>query len=119
VLSTAACDAAAATPCRHNALSRLLCASCDEMTRICRVFPNLLGRDPTQLDANITQLAQQLGLPKVMTCHFGFQTMSTAGCVGRFSGTAWLFQRLMIPYIATAAGVVQGLIACRQNMHSA
>jgi hypothetical protein len=51
-------------------VGRLLAASPAEMTRICRTFPNLLGRDPSQLDANLTLLAQQLGLPKVqVTCY--------------------------------------------------
>lgn len=54
-------------PClaRYVALGELLQASPAEMGRICRVFPNLLGRDPSQLDANITTLAKQLGVPKV------------------------------------------------------
>ncbi|KAF8069383.1 hypothetical protein HT031_001498 [Scenedesmus sp. PABB004] len=49
---------------RYLGLQALLGASPDEMRRIVRVWPNMLGRDPLQLEANIATLAERVGVSK-------------------------------------------------------
>eukprot|EP00878_Enallax_costatus_P010567 GHUV01011035.1.p1 GENE.GHUV01011035.1~~GHUV01011035.1.p1 ORF type:complete len:696 (+),score=242.90 GHUV01011035.1:240-2327(+) len=49
---------------RYKAVSQLLQATPEDMRRICRVHPNVLGRDPAQLSQNIESLANKLQLPK-------------------------------------------------------
>lgn len=46
-------------------MSQLLQASPEEMRRICRMCPNVLGRDTAQISNNIDILAEKMRVPKV------------------------------------------------------
>lgn len=54
--------------CRYTQLQVIFGVDDTRMRAICKTYPNVLGRDPAQVVANLASLAQHMQLPEVRMC---------------------------------------------------